>query len=262
MRKDTPCGTSIPLNRTQRRTFAKLRRKYRGKTGVLVYRGPSRYNGKPIIAVVTWHSDNDKTGDMPQLWILADPEVYGMPTDASRSQDDDACCGDYPLRRCLGGACYVTLHQGPRSVAACFLSGGYPPADLEDMRRIGTCNLRRGAYGDAVMLPDDVLRWFVGAGGSGYTHQWRRFNHELVRRQFMASVDSPAEYLEAVAAGFRTFRVYRDDGEPLMPGEIDCPAYTRGTSCADCGLCSGKLSETDSRKNVAVPVHGALKGRF
>lgn len=228
-------------------------------TGVIVYRGPSRINGKPIVAVVTWQSSNEKTGNMPQLWILPEPTVYGMPTDASKSCDDDSVCGNCPLRHSLNGACYVTLHHGPRAVADGVVRGIYANATLADLQRIRRSILRRGAYGDPAALPDVVLQWVETGRGSGYTHQWKV--DDRLQSQVMASVDSFTEYHEATRQGWRTFRGLRK-GERLQPGEILCPAYTRGINCFDCGLCNGKRGVDDRRKNIAIPVHGARANRF
>jgi hypothetical protein len=75
----------------------------------------------------------------------------------------------------------------------------------------------------------------------------------------MASVDTPAEAAQAKANGWRTFRV-RTKYEPLMIGEIDCPAPLRGTQCADCGACDGATSGR-RKPNISIVVHGSeLKG--
>ena len=38
--------------------------------GVVIYRGVSRIDGRPIVAIATLKTDNEKTGDMIQTWIL------------------------------------------------------------------------------------------------------------------------------------------------------------------------------------------------
>ena len=38
--------------------------------GAVIYNGPSRINGDPIIAVLVFKSTNDKTGNMAQVHII------------------------------------------------------------------------------------------------------------------------------------------------------------------------------------------------
>ena len=227
-------------------------------TGYIVYRGPSELNRKPIVAVVTLKSNNDKTGDMPQLWILPEPTVYGMPTDASKTCNDDSVCGDCPLRRSKGGCCYVTLHQAPRAVASGVVRGIYPEASPDVWAMLAQSNIRRGAYGDPAALPDIVWEWLQTASGTGYTHQWETASNRL-RSQVMASVDSQVEYNQATANGWRTFRTM-GPGQPLLDGEIMCPSDK--VSCSRCGLCNGSKGANDKRKNIAIVVHGPLAVRF
>ena len=77
----------------------------------------------------------------------------------------------------------------------------------------------------------------------------------------MASVDNVAEQIEAVAKGWRTFRVATtvNDEVMLADNEIICPNVTKGINCADCGLCSGASMNA---KNILIPVHGTLAKRF
>ena len=114
-----------------------------------------------------------------------------------------------------------------------------------------------GAYGDPVYVPAEVLRWvsFFADSWTGYTHQWR--NAPQLRPYLMASVDSEAEYREAKAQGWRTFRV-RAAGDRLQPREISCPASEesgRKTQCVRCGLCNG-ATDNDRRKDICIVVHG------
>ena len=43
--------------------------------GYVIYDGPSRLDGKPVIAILTLESANIKTGNMAQLWIMARDEM-------------------------------------------------------------------------------------------------------------------------------------------------------------------------------------------
>ena len=100
--------------------------------------------------------------------------------------------------------------------------------------------MRFGAWGEPTTVPFDVLESLTANGHTGYTHQWRTCD---IRYQdiLMASVDSPEEKAEAEALGWRTFRP-RKPGEPLLAGEIQCPATEAGgnkVQCDRCLLCSG-----------------------
>src|SRR5687767_8577197 len=84
-----------------------------GWNGAILYSGPSELDGSPIIAVVTGvhrGTSNLKTGPVLQTWILRSDI---SPVEAVKTGADRSVCGDCALRN---GACYVTLHHGPRSV--------------------------------------------------------------------------------------------------------------------------------------------------
>src|ERR1035437_1299653 len=86
------------------------REKYnRNPSGVELWRGPSRFNGKEIVVIATFRSRNEKTGSMIQVWILS---AHEKPTDAATGGRDVTTCGPCPLRnRSSGGLglCYVNL---------------------------------------------------------------------------------------------------------------------------------------------------------
>ena len=72
---------------------------------ILLYSGPSRFDGSPVAAVLTDSSSNRKTGSMPTLWIL---RTDVPPHDAANQGLDSAVCGDCPSRK--GGSaprCYT-----------------------------------------------------------------------------------------------------------------------------------------------------------
>ena len=75
----------------------------------------------------------------------------------------------------------------------------------------------------------------------------------------MASVDSEDEAAEAQAMGWRTFRC-RSEDEPVMSGEIMCPASDEAgkkTTCDTCLLCAGRYSEKKNKiANISIIVHG------
>lgn len=227
--------------------------------GFIVYRGPSLLNGAPIVAIVIVHSQNTKTGDLAQTYILADGGE--RPTDALRSGGDAAVCGDCKHRPVNAATCYVVVRQGATRVWLSLHAGLYPDlshcvdiaAELLADRRV-----RLGAYGDPAAVPVDVWRELTAhlSGWVGYTHQWRESSAQPLRDFCMASVDTPSERDLALAMGWRTFRVRRHD-EPVGRTEATCPASDEAgfkLTCATCGFCNG--SGGGRRGGAAILLHG------
>ena len=76
----------------------------------------------------------------------------------------------------------------------------------------------------------------------------------------MASVDSESEVADAMAKGWRTFRVRKHDS-PVLANESICPASEEGgrrTQCFACGLCKGA---TISARNIVIADHGLMDSR-
>ena len=217
--------------------------------GYIGYDGPSMLDGAPIRAIVTGvrrKSKNPKTDDMEQVWIMP---AHIAPLEASRTGDDASVCGDcshrpihYKQRNVA--PCYVNLFQAPNQI----YKTTYPtePATRDVPRRLG-------AWGEPTALPYDVAKALAPGKHTGYTHHWRTTNQQF-RELLMASVDTEKEAHEAQAMGWRTFRV-RKASEPLLPGEIVCPASKEGNykaKCAQCLLCAGTSRKA---KNIAIIEH-------
>jgi len=229
---------------------------------MIIYEGPSEIDGAPIVVLATGiegKSANAKTGAMIQTWILRSDIA---PTDAARTGADASICGQCPHRHYLGGACYVVVHNAPRSTWAAHKRGRHEPFDAAAFTgRI----VRLGAYGDPAAVPAHVWETVLqhAAGWTGYTHQWRTPQGAAVRRWCMASVDSSVEYTLARAAGWRTFRVRRR-GQPIRRGEFVCPASEEAgkqRTCETCQACDG-AGERPGRASPVINVHGSLKGRL
>jgi len=217
-------------------------------------------DGTPIVAVITGLSKasrNPKTGQMAQLWILRGDDV--SPHEAVKTGQDDAICGGCPRRPSVAGKtgngltpCYAAKRafQAPRSVwESTRIRGSNLPRALH---RLQGMPLRFGAYGDPAALPVTLLRRLADAAGSwtGYTHQWR--DRPELAQWLMASCDSPADAVEARAAGWRYFRA--DEARDAAPaaGEVACPAVSGRATCATCGLCRGNAS---GAKSVWIAAH-------
>lgn len=223
--------------------------------GAIVYRGPSLLNGQPIVAIVTAGSQNEKTGDMDQLYIL--PDTGQTPAQSWASGDYASVCGDCTHR--VNDTCYVVRVQGSRAVYAKYQQGGYPTLDPATLPK--THALRLGADGDPAAVPPAILRALVaGRRHTGYTHQWR--THADLRDLCMASCDTLAEAHAAAAQGWRVFLT--QPNVTRVPGTILCPASVEAgkrTTCTQCTLCNGATAN-DRRAHIYIPLHGAKAVTF
>lgn len=236
--------------------------------GAVVYSGPSRIDGAPIIVIVTGlrtSSANPKTGDMLQTWIIRS-DIH--PMDAIRSGADVSICGGciHRLDPKTGiRTCYV-LPFAFNSVFDAFQRGRYPSMSATECAKlIGDRPIRLGSYGDPGAVPVKVWDALTrGASGwTGYTHQWRRF--PSLSRFCMASCDTEADRIEAVRRGWRTFTVLPIGSEPA-PDDVRCPASEEAgklTTCANCRLCAGSMPDrANPPKSVSITVHGKSKKRY
>lgn len=229
---------------------------------MILYEGPSMLNGKPIVAIATGfkggRSSNIKTGPMVQTWILSQKE---SPTEAAKSGNDDAVCGDCPLRPLNLGTCYVTLFQGPRAIWTTWKRGGYPEYNPEAFTGEP---VRFGAYGDPAAVPFHI--WdSIGLQASmttGYTHQWRTCD-PLHKHYCMASVETEEDAMLARERGWRTFRVTTRPGDRSLSKEVICPASEEAghkIQCIDCGACDGVSSRRKS--HIVIHAHGSRTKKF
>ena len=218
--------------------------------GLPVYIGPSAYDPSVIIrAVLVTDSDNSKTGNMAQLFILHDSIA---PHTAQRSGDDAAVCGSCPLRPSLSGGCYVLTFQGPLSTWKA--TANHPVASAGVVAKaLQGKTLRLGAYGDPAALPFHVIQYLVRlvkGRATGYTHGWK--SRPDLRPYCMASVETTAQAFDAVSQGWRTFRVTTESA-PNLPNEIHCPSDK--VECASCLLCKGANSKA---RSITIPAHGTF----
>ena len=209
------------------------------RNGVILWRGPSIFDGVEIVVIATGLTNrtaNDKTGDEIQTWIL-----------------------------------FVSMHprmDAPASVWKCFNRGGY--AHIDDYPRahdlMGDRMRRIGSYGDPAAVPLSVWKMYVGSWDdtkrTGYTHQWR--NSPELKPYVMASVDTEAEYWEARELGWRTFRI-KGEGDGMLRGEFACPAseeQDKRLNCDTCGACDGNPKNKSMAGSPVIIVHGVGKKYF
>jgi len=217
--------------------------------GLIVYEGPSRIDGAPIVVIITAirASKNSKTGNLVQSYILrADVD----PVTAAQTGQDAAICGQCEHRPKLAKKtgkppCYVNLGRAPLKVFQAYIRGSYNRATPDEAAAIiAGLKLRIGTYGDPYAAPVGLweeLTQYV-AGHTGYSHQWKRRGFDVNRwkKLIMASADNLDDAALANLMGLRVFRVTTTADK--QKDEAPCPASAeagRRAQCADCLLCAG-----------------------
>jgi len=215
---------------------------------MIIYKGPSQLDLKPIVAIATGYdgkSKNIKTAEIVQTWIMrSDVE----PHLAVKTGQDSSVCGDCPHRHINpDGSCYVLPFQAPLAAHRKFQRGGHKLATEADYSLLRSLKVRAGSYGDPAAVP--LWVWAKIGVFTGYSRQWR--SHIDQAHFLMASVINVTEKNEANKLGFRTFRVSKP-GAPIECDEIICPSVS-GITCEECGLCAGSQI---GGKNIVIPIHG------
>ena len=234
---------------------------------MIVYQGPSMFDGKEIVVIVTGlgrESKNAKTGDLVQTWVLATDEA---PNALVKSQGDFTVCGDCPFAG--GRGCYVRSGEAPLSIWRAFRRGRYESiaGDLDAIAALGADRtVRLGAYGDPAAVPVEIWEALVSRSKAhtGYTHAWRRLTDRRWRRLVMASCELQIDRSRASLLGWRTFRVADDEESRRLAGEMTCPASAEAgkvRNCADCHACDGTRGEGLSNRDVTIRLHGATTKR-
>lgn len=226
--------------------------------GYIIYDGPSKLDGKPIVMIATGFkskSTNPKTGPMIQTYILRSDI---SPLEAVKSEEDSSICGDCKHRGTSGKnrTCYVQVQQGPSAVYKAYKNNKYTKTLLSQRllkQLLNNKSIRLGSYGDPAAIPMSLLAklTFASKNHTGYTHFWK--TKPDLKHFCMASVDSPLEAQEARTLGWRTFRV-KSENDLKFNNEIICPAVDKPgiITCESCKLCNGQ----SAAKNIVLNVHG------
>jgi hypothetical protein len=235
--------------------------------GVVLYEGPSLLDGAPIVVVATFESDNEKTGNMIQTWIL---RTDVSPVVAVSSGQDSTICGDCPLRGVIARrddgttknvdrVCYVDHSKAPNQVWRTFHAGRYPRFNAEEHARyfIGR-SFRAGSYGDPTASPYDAwatVYQIVRKRRTGYTHQFATCDQRW-KDKLMASAESEDAYRRAKALGWRVFRT-KPENAPTLPGEKVCPASAESGYVKTCETCLACNGVEFGRGDIVINAHGS-----
>ncbi len=226
--------------------------------GLILYKGPSQIDGKPIVVIATGifdKSTNDKTGDMIQTWIMS---AVMAPIQAKKYGYDYSVCGECKHKH--AGSCYVNIAHGPHNSYYAYLNDRYVPFEAKHLELFKGRKVRLGSYGDPAAVPTEVWESICSAaeGHTGYTHQWNTsFIDPKLKALCMASCDNEVEYNKATALRWRSFRVRTDANQPLLENEFVCPASNESgnkTNCSKCKACMGLGAKT--KKDPCIIVHG------
>ena len=226
--------------------------------GIVLYKGPSNIDGKMIVAIATGvfnKSENEKTGNMIQTWIL---RADCPPIIAKQLGHDFSICGDCKHKHF--NTCYVDISKSPNVVFNAYIRDRYIPFEESHLELFKGRTIRLGAYGDPAAVPTDIWEKVCNAadGHTGYSHQWNtHFIDPKLKKYVMASCDNETEYYKARKLGWRSFRIRINADQQLFDNEFVCPAsneFGNKTSCSKCKACMGLGAKT--KKDPVIIVHG------
>lgn len=226
----------------------------------VIFQGQSRIDGSNIVVIAIGKSNNSKTGNMVQTYIIRSDMD---PITANRTGADYAICGNCKHRGIANPSkvsgladnrsCYVNLGQGVMQVYKAFKAGKYPVLTSVQAQEIGDSRMvRLGTYGDPAAVDFSAFNALLSnaAGHTGYSHQLGLID---IDKRLMVSADTLQDASKAQSKGYRTFRVLPIGETFKADNEIVCPATTHNVQCRDCGLCDG----SKKGKNVIITAHGA-----
>jgi hypothetical protein len=244
---------------------------------VVLWAGPSALDGTPILLVgsrIAEPSQNRKTGDMVQVSVMRQDMP---PVDAWRIGADGAVCPAACSHRSRArggrGTCYVNKARLTSTWQAArreMLAGriGVPPFLFARAR------VRMGMEGDPAAVPVEVIAPVLEAAGAwtGYSAAWRTLP-DAWKRYVMASCDTPADAIEAIARGWRPFASSTSpdtDAEYQAAGLTLCDAERpTAKTCAACLRCNGAgrhpsspTPRTTARPGAYLPIHGAIGSSY
>ena len=239
---------------------------------VVLWAGPSRLDGKPIMVVascVRVPSKNGKTEDMIQVAIMSQTLA---PFTAWSAGLDGSVCPDSCVHRSKPrggkGSCYVNkarLHD-TWNAAHNYLTehgkGGRIEPDHLPSDYFKHAHMRFGMEGDPSAVPLHVWQYLAAqvARWTGYTADWANLTQDWADL-FMASVSSIPDMLRAKSLGWRPFFSSfdpKDDAAAVTAGLRLCLAESKAAvGCSRCGGCDGNQKGA-KRAGFFLSTHGAI----
>lgn len=218
------------------------------------------HESRDLVAIATTDSDNSKTGNMIQVWIMS---RLVHPVESRRSGHDATLqCQGCPFASNQG--CYVSplalmaIWRAYKANSYSYLQFG--SADWDAFFQ--GASVRLGAYGNPSMLPLAMLQSITDLASmhTGYMHDWHLMPIDLARSygRFLMASTEPSNSAYAQNLGLRTFTVLSPDSPSEGLG-IECLADAKGMQCADCGLCDGTARSSKRSKplpSVWIRSHG------
>lgn len=200
----------------------------------------------------TRESQNRKTGDMIQIWIML---TDVNPVAAVQSGlDAVTICEGCPFAS--GNGCYVNVGQSPLAIWKSYHSGNMPKLMPKDYATAFTGEkVRFGAYGNPTLIPLSMVKAIAKAstGWTGYFHNWKTMpaaKRNAYNQFFMVSTETASSLKLANSLQLRVFHV-----SPVQPANtVECLADSRGLTCAQCQLCQGWSKPA---KSVWINPHGS-----
>lgn len=227
----------------------------KNERGYILHQGSK--GGHDYVVIATLKTNNRKTGDMIQVWILL---VDVSPVEGVKTGIDalSVCIG------CIfatGEGCYVNVGQAPLAIWKAFHRGLYETLPLAGYPLIFTGRkVRFGAYGNPSLIPLAKVKLIAGLsdGWTGYFHDWKDM-HSLTAQAygkfFMASTETEDSRCKANEKGLRYFHVSPEQPE----GTLECLADSHGIACIDCNLCNG--NRLRNAKPIWINPHGSQRQR-
>ena len=218
------------------------------------------------VVQMQYGSQNSKTGDSIQVWILP---MEWVKKGEKAMNNDEASCMDCPHSKRGNKSCYVRkgfaeygLKSKVKSLHKYYKQKNLEILDIQELagREKHRCKdkfIRFGAYGEPVLLGEQNVKELteVASNFTGYTHQWHIAKYDWSRKYFMASVETEQLMQKANKFGFRTFRVRKKADLAHSKLETICPASKeagRKVTCNVCALCKGASSKA---KNIVIIKH-------
>lgn len=213
----------------------------------IIWEGPSAWDSTPLVLLLTVTSNNGKTGNMMQTYILRQDCA---PSVAQGKGLDESTCGKCPHRPILAkksghSQCYVNTAYGPGQIWRMYNAGKL--THLPNYRLIEGRYLRMGAYGDPAMVPLTVWQGLLAvcSGHTGYTSQWMHDFAQSFMGLVQASCSTSEATLKAQSLGWKTY-TNLPIGSPAPEWATKCgysAANDNTVNCLTCRLCDGAQAD-------------------